>query len=332
MEMQLITLNSKLDFIFKNIFCDKGLLAIIMKETMQEYKNYDADTIMNKFIEDHIQTNVPLRRILGQNTEINLDNKQTRFDILFYARLPHSKDRIGIIINLEFQDNYYVGYPFLKRGHYYNARNISNQFETLIQDGNYSDLKKVVSIWFFFNPPKEKQNAINRYVMHEENILGNVHEKKEDYDMSEIIMVYLGSKDSLDDFINLMNQFKDVTSNLDKIEKLIEEKYHIKIKEETKKEMIKMFSYSEYVTQKGFEKGKEQGIKLGEKRGIELGEKLGEKRGIELGKESGQSLAIAKMIRNKMKKRHLSAEEAIRELDLDEFDLSYYLDLLEKYE
>ncbi|MGN1343701.1 MAG: hypothetical protein ACI4U3_03925 [Traorella sp.] len=61
---------------------------------------------------------------------------------------------------------------------------------------------------------------------HEENILGNVHEKKEDYDMSEIIMVYLGSKDSPDEFINLMNHVKDINRNLEKIEKKIKKKYH----------------------------------------------------------------------------------------------------------
>ncbi|MGN1344223.1 MAG: hypothetical protein ACI4U3_06565 [Traorella sp.] len=309
-----------LDFLFKKIFSKKIFLAIFMKETLREYRNYDVKMIMDEFIEGHIEFDKPLPSIIGQNTELNLDNKQTRFDILFYALLPASDKKIGLIINLEFQNNFYVGYSCLKRGHYYNSRNISNQFETIIEHGNYDALVKVASIWFLFNPTKEKQNSINSYRMIENNIVGNVHENEEEYDMSEIVMVYLGSGNSDNGLIDLMNQFKESCYNVDGINHYINEKYHVTFDENDKKEMKEMFSYSEYITQKSIELGKEQGI--------ELGKKQGKEQGIELGKESN----IVMMIRNKMKKRNLSVQEAIEQLDLDEHDISYYLDLLKKYE
>ncbi len=98
------------------------------------------------------------------------------YDIRFYATAPASGDLIGLIINVEAQNDFYTGYPLIKRGLYYCSRLISAQYGTEFAEGHYEDIKKVYSIWICMNPPKNRQNSITRYYIAEENIIGDVKE------------------------------------------------------------------------------------------------------------------------------------------------------------
>lgn len=53
----------------------------------------------------------------------------------------------------------------MNRAHFYNARNISSQFNVLFKDDNYDGLRKVVSVWLILKPPVIMQDAINAYKM-----------------------------------------------------------------------------------------------------------------------------------------------------------------------
>jgi hypothetical protein len=56
-------------------------------------------------------------------------------------------------------------------------------------------MKKVYSIWICTNSPKNRQNSITRYYIEEENLVGNVREPKDHYDLMAAIMICLGSAD-----------------------------------------------------------------------------------------------------------------------------------------
>ena len=89
-----------LDYLFKVVLANKLILAISMKECLEEFKNIDVSTIYNDYIEAHILKDVGVHEnIIGANTEKITDGKKTTFDVLFFSKLPDSNSNIGIIIN-----------------------------------------------------------------------------------------------------------------------------------------------------------------------------------------------------------------------------------------
>ncbi len=54
---------------------------------------------------------------------------------------------IRLIINIEAQNDFYPGYPLIKRGIYYCSRMISAQYGTEFKNSHYENIKKVYSIW-----------------------------------------------------------------------------------------------------------------------------------------------------------------------------------------
>lgn len=85
------------------------------------------------------------------------------FDIRFMALAPKSGELISLIINLEAQNDFYPGYPLIKRGIYYLSRMISAQYGTEFSESHYENVKKVYSIWICTNPPKNRENSITSY-------------------------------------------------------------------------------------------------------------------------------------------------------------------------
>lgn len=55
-------------------------------------------------------------------------------DICFCAKAPVSKEKIRFIINIEVQNDFYPGYPIIKREIYYCSRMISSQYGAEFSD------------------------------------------------------------------------------------------------------------------------------------------------------------------------------------------------------
>ena len=104
------------------------------------------------------------------------------YDIRFCAEAPGTENRIQLIINIEAQNDFYPGYPIIKRGIYYCSRMISSQYGTEFTSSHYENIKKVYSIWICMNPPQYRENTITEYYIAEKNLVGNVKEKIENYD------------------------------------------------------------------------------------------------------------------------------------------------------
>lgn len=124
--------------------------------------------------------------IIGDNTEDYITGKETvYFDLRFTMTKINGETKI--LFDVEAQNDYNPGYPLVTRGIVYTARMISNQINTEFTTKNYGGLKKVYSIWVCFNAPKRVGNAITKFSMHQENLLGEVPPQKESYDKLCII-------------------------------------------------------------------------------------------------------------------------------------------------
>lgn len=189
----------------KRLLSNKSILAWILKECLEEYKGCTVDEISQKYIEGEPEigeTAVHIDEIVtdnieGSNTEDSSVTEGTvTYDIRFEAIAPSTGEPIRLIINIEAQNDFYPGYPLIKRGIYYCSRMISSQYERVFTQSHYEKLRKVYSIWICTGPPAEKRNTITQYSVTEKNIVGNVRENKEHYDLITAIMICLGDKEN----------------------------------------------------------------------------------------------------------------------------------------
>ncbi len=171
----------------KKVLAEKIILAWIMKHTMKEYVNYDVREIVERFIvgEPKVaktrvlpdETNAP--KIAGTGVEDSTVTEGTiTYDIQFRAIVPVTDEVVQMIINVEAQNDFYPGYPIIKRGIYYCARMISSQYGIVFTNSHYEKIQKVYSVWICMNPPKERNNTIAKYAIQEEDVFGEIQEKE----------------------------------------------------------------------------------------------------------------------------------------------------------
>lgn len=111
-----------------------------MKNCLEEYRDCDVDEIAGKYIEGTPQVGEVAAApdesnrssmIQGAgNEDASLTEGTVAYDIRFLAVAPVSGELIRLIINIEAQNDFYPGYPLVKRGIYYCSRMISAQYGT----------------------------------------------------------------------------------------------------------------------------------------------------------------------------------------------------------
>lgn len=125
-----------LDAQSKVLLYSPEVLAVILKETVSEYRSFSCKEIMGFIEQDSFsestevspgRTNSLLR---GDNPEfVQLNEKTSLFDLAFRAKNPllsHGNVLVNLHIDVEPQKNYRPGYPIEKRGIYYLARRLSS--------------------------------------------------------------------------------------------------------------------------------------------------------------------------------------------------------------
>ena len=255
----------------KRLLSEKIILAWIMKNCLEEYRDCDVDEIAEKYIEGTPQVGevavapdesncVSVIQGAG-NEDTSLTEGTIFYDIRFLAIAPVSAELIRLIINIEAQNDFYPGYPLIKRGIYYCSRMISAQYGTEFTNSHYENIKKVYSIWICMNPPKSRENSITRYYIAEENLVGSVKERKADYDLMAAVMICLGKeRDSGTDLLKLLNVLLSTeTGSQDKCQ-ILEEDFHIRMTQTLESEVSLMCNLSKGVEEKGIEKGRQEGI------------------------------------------------------------------------
>lgn len=266
--------NAAYDQAAKKVLSQKKILAFILKRMVEEFKDESVQDIMTKYIEGTPlisqvpvhpdETNQEYERIQGNNTEDgSISEGMVRYDILFQALVPKTKEPIMLIINIEAQDRANPGYSILKRATYYASRMVSSQRGRDFYGDDYDKIKKVYTIWICMNAPKEMGNSINRYRMTEERLHGKYRAEEWQYNLLNVVMLYLGNRKTQDSLIEMLRIiFKEKAPALVKKQQL-EEEYGIRLTEDETKELSKMCNLSEGVYNDGFTNGFDNGVNVG---------------------------------------------------------------------
>ena len=311
--------NAGYDAACKRVLSEKAILARIMKACLEEYKNCDVNDIAGKYIEGQPQVSeVPVLPdesgsvISGMDTEDkSIREGSVTYDIRFRAVVPGTEEQIGLIINVEAQNDFYPGYPIITRGVYYCCRIISSQYGREFTGSHYERIKKVYSIWICMNPPKYRKNSITRYRLVEEQLVGEAVEPVEpveNYDLLSIVMLCLGGPGggNYEGVLRMLDVLlSNETSEVEK-RKILQDDYGIQMTQTMEQEVSVMCNLSKGVEEKGMAKG------------------------IAKGMAKGMTNGILASIKNLVKNLGMSVEQAMSVLEIPETERQNYRDLLKQ--
>ena len=288
----------------KRVLSEKAILARIMKSCLEEYKDCDVGDIAEKYIEGQPQVSaVPVLPdeggtvISGMDTEDKSVREGTvTYDIRFRAIVPGSEEEISLIINVEAQNDFYPGYPLVRRGIYYCCRMISSQHGREFIGSHYEKIKKVYSIWICMNPPKSRRNTITRYRLVEERLVGEAAESVRNYDLLSIVMLCLGGPDgeNYDGVLRMLDVLLSHETSEAEKRRILRDDYDIQMTQTMEREVSVMCNLSRGVEEKGVVKG------------------------------------ILASIKNLVKNMGVSVEQAMSVLEIPEAERQKYMDLLER--
>lgn len=260
---------AKYDAEVKKILSNKHVLAWILKWTASEFRKSSIEEIID-CIEGEPEvgtvpihpgkTNLKPEAITGLPTEDIVPNEgDITYDIRFYAMTPFG-DRVKLIINVEAQKKYHVGYDLVTRAIFYCARMISAQKDTEFTGENFDDIKKVYSIWICMDTTKAAANTITEYKI-TKKMLHGIDPTEHRYDLMSAIMVCLGDKSNNDG--TALHEMLSVllSEKIRPQEKadILDREYNIPME---RGDVEKMCNLSDIIEEKGIEKGTEKSMEL----------------------------------------------------------------------
>ena len=137
-----VGLRASYDEACKRLLANKQILAWILKNCVEEFRDYNIKEIAEKYVEGTpevaektVHQDEKGEFVRGDNSEDTTVTEGTVFfDIRFRAVVPGTGEVISLILNVEIQNKFYPGYPVVKRGIYYGSRLISAQYGTDFTD------------------------------------------------------------------------------------------------------------------------------------------------------------------------------------------------------
>ncbi len=268
--------NPQYDLAAKRILSEKAVAAYLLKGTVPEFKQANLADIADKYIEGDIQVStVPVnpgktntvakpKKIKGLRNEIgDVTEGWTTFDVIFHAITPETGERIRLIINIEAQKTFSetsLKYILMKRAVFYGSRLISAQKDTEFSGSDYSGVKKVYTIWICMESPANR-SIINHYRMAERHLVGKYKEPQENYDLLNIVMVYLAPGPVRNRMLSMLQViFQETTKTAEEKSEILRKKFDINVTAEMEEELRTMCNLSEGI----YERGMAQGITRGE--------------------------------------------------------------------
>lgn len=278
-------MNSSLELSYdteaKNLFANKEVLSVIAKNVVTEVKEYSYEEIAGmignvSISKGEVAVNGAIERLDSESNYVG--EKRIAYDIKTTI-----SGAIDLIINLEIQREPKPGYNIKMRGSYYTARLFSEQLKDISEEGSYTRLKKVYSIWIIVNSPKE---CIERYAF----MNMDTKEIDPENDPFHLVMIYLGNQLPKDELVKYIRAL---------LERDIEylKNYYV-INEEMERSMYHMCNLGEGIKEEGIK----EGIKEGKERREEEIVLNMLKEGLEMemiSKLTGMDLEVVKRISNK---------------------------------
>ena len=260
----------------KALMADKQVLARIAKYRTEEFKDYDIPTIIECIEGEPEISKLPVipgkRRqtsdseiISGMNTESSIPGEgKITFDIRFYM-VTKDGMRIKIIVNIELQKKYHQKYHYEPRAVFYCGRMISEQFNREFTADNYDDLKKVYSIWIFFDAPQKDSDTITEYSLQKKDIYGKPVESWK-YDYISISFIRLSTtpkKNSKHKLIHMLDTLFSDEISAEKKKQILETEHQMQMTRQLQGGIKSMCNVSQGIKEKAFSQGISQGISQG---------------------------------------------------------------------
>lgn len=234
-EISIAGLRAQYDTHAKRLLSARPVLARILQKTVEECALFTVEQIMAQLDPDiHISSEpvdpgMERTWIAGDDTRNRLSEEGTvTYDIRFHMHLPAENGQgcgKRLLFDLEAQKEYYVKYRLITRGIYYAARMLSAQKNREFTGSEYSNLKKVYSIWICMNEEKDP-----------------------------------GERGSL---YRLLNTLLSFSLTPEEKEHILEEEYGISMEMKIRKELEAMCNLSEAIEERGVERGMRQGLERG---------------------------------------------------------------------
>ena len=248
--------DTKQDGVAKMLFTHKQIVGWILQECFPEFKGCPLDFIIINCLDclDDVDY------LIGDATH---GSGGTDMDVCIHVRLPQDLEtKIGIIINIEIQNNFSPGYNIIKRGIYYECDLIVREKETVFTDSHYDDMKKVYTVWICLQAPDKLANTFERYGMAKLNLedgIHAIHQNGAPYDLLDMVMIYLNNECQEDrgPFMAMMRTLFSPTLSKEEKLKILKERYSITFKQEDEK----VNKFIEYVKQVNLKIGEENGEK-----------------------------------------------------------------------
>ena len=267
--------NPQYDLAAKRILSERAVAAYLLKGTVPEFKEASLADIADKYIEGEIKvSSVPVnpgktnaaskpQKIKGLRNEAGDPTEGwITFDVVFHAVAPKTGERIRLIINLEAQKTFSeskLKYLLMKRAVFYASRLISSQKETEFSGSDYSGIKKVYTIWICMESPIEK-SVINHYRLTERQVFGKYKEPQENYDLLNIVMVYLGQGPVRNRMLSMLQViFQETTKSAEEKSEILKKKFDIEVTSEMEEELRTMCNLSEGIYERGMSQGMARG-------------------------------------------------------------------------
>lgn len=268
------TLSRTYDKAAKELLATRSILAPVLQETVAEFRGLSLETIARDCIEqDPWISEVPVepgrtnrrfrrratRKLRGLATEQSeRDEGYITFDLLFYARVPGTGERIKFLINIEAQRQD-TNYSLLKRAIFYASRLISSQKERDFTGQDYDSICKVYTIWLCFYLPEGEESSMTHYELHEVNDIGSHREEKENYDLINVTTVHIGEDENPAKLLRFLRLVFFSRLSEEMIERKLEQDFGVKTDEDARKGLTNMCNLSEGIKEEGRAEGRAEG-------------------------------------------------------------------------
>ncbi len=261
----------------KGFLSNKTILAWLLKYCVSDY---GITEIAEKYIGNDIEVGIipiepdktnAVRKILSEGTEYRTVTEGTTFfDIRFSAYAPDDGEMIKLIINVEAQKKNDPEYSLVKRGIFHCSRLLSSQYDVEFVEPNFDKIKKVYSIWLTFTSP-QPEGGITQYKMKEHHIVGDISNSENNYDLLQVIMVYVGSngKKIENRLLKMLHLLFRKKANAVSKQQQLKDEFDIELSTKMTGELNIMCNLGEGIFEDGITQGIAQGLKLGEIKGVE---------------------------------------------------------------
>ena len=145
----------------KHRLMSKEILAYIASQFVDDFAHKSWKQVL-PYLEDPLSFGVNR----GDRERSDREHGSVRYDILVRLRSPKGKDkRIGVLLNVEGQNEVRSYEAVKRRMLYYPCRLVSEQKEDVFTNDRYEDLAEVVSVWIFLRPAEKDQGRVVEWSM-----------------------------------------------------------------------------------------------------------------------------------------------------------------------